>query len=81
MSDNVINFPSAVPFTIEENVEIPIDTSKVIEGALMANLKDVVIVGHDQNGDVYLASSSNNLPNVLWLLEIARFNVVANGPD
>lgn len=78
---DVIQFPGTTEFVVEEGVEHPISVDGVIEGVLKADLKELVVVGRMPTGEIYLASSSNNLPSVLWLLEIARFNVVANGPD
>lgn len=77
----IVQFPGMTALVVEPDVEMPIDPNLVLEGAVNANLRDIVICGRNENGEFYLASSSNNLPNVLWLLEIARFNLVANGPD
>ncbi len=81
VESNVVQFPGMTALTVEPDVEMPIPTANVLEGAVNADLKDVVICGRDKEGNFYLASSSNNLPNVLWLLELARFHLVANGPD
>ena len=50
---------------------LPIDPSKVLTGA-PDDLKEVLVIGHDKNGEFYFAVSDPNRPKILWLLENAR---------
>jgi hypothetical protein len=50
---------------------LPINVDRVINAAL-GKLKEVVVVGYDEDGDLYFASSEPGGPEVLWLLEKAK---------
>ena len=51
-------------------LDIPV--KRVIEGALEADLKSVVICGHTKEGDEFFASSLADGGDVLWLLERSK---------
>lgn len=51
---------------------LDIDPMKVIRGAEAANMQTVVIMGYDESGEEYFASSIANRANVLWLTERLR---------
>lgn len=46
--------------------------SRVAQGALDADLKQVVVIGEEEDGSLYLASSSGNNAENLWLIEVAK---------
>lgn len=46
--------------------KIPID--QVLDGAKDKNLKEVVVIGIDQDGESYLAASEGKLSNIYYLL-------------
>lgn len=50
-------------------LDIPVE--RVLEQA-KDNLKDVVLVGWDKDGELYFASNKANGGEVLWLLEKAK---------
>lgn len=50
-------------------LEIPAD--RVLEAAI-GEVRPVVVVGLDDNGDLYFATSEPKCPTVLWLLEKAK---------
>lgn len=52
------------------NEDVPV--AKVLAGAEMADLEEVVIVGYDKDGDFYFASSKASGPEVLWALAYAK---------
>ncbi len=57
---------TVVPFTGLTKLDIPVD--KILEGAKEANLKTVIVIGEDQNGESFLASSSGDLALMYWML-------------
>jgi hypothetical protein len=67
LTDNVL------PFTVY-TAEPAVDPDSVLEGQ-KGKLKDVFVIGYDQNGYLICASSSGYLPDLLWLLERARREV------
>lgn len=56
-----------IPLNCVTKLDIP--TEGVIRGILEKNLKDVIVIGYDQEGDEYFASSISDGGDVLWLLE------------
>jgi hypothetical protein len=78
---DIIKFPKTFnePLTTDK---VPIN--KVLSGADKANLKETVVIGYDEKGDFYFASSEADGPSVLWLLESAKkelLNVTFNPED
>jgi len=66
-------------FSIVDNVTVlpvvtshDIPTERVLTSALTSNLRRAIIIGEDENGDFYFASSSPDGPSVLWDLEMAK---------
>ena len=52
--------------------QLYIDPDKVLKGAI-GELEDCVVIGFEkEDGEIYLASSSANGPEILWLLEKAK---------
>lgn len=47
---------------------LDIPSERVIEGILKHNLKSVVVMGYDEHGEEYFASSMSDGGDVLWLL-------------
>lgn len=52
---------------ITTSLDVP--PSRVLAGALDANLETVVIMGYDKSGDTYFASSVADGGTILWLTE------------
>lgn len=59
---NVIALPATVTFTPEQ----------ALHSALQDNLSDVLIVGYDDKGELYIRSSRLNRADALFLLEKAK---------
>lgn len=59
--------------------EVP--DSQVLADAQAAGITDAVVMGWDKNGHMYLAHSSKDLGDVLWLLEQARDAILALGRE
>lgn len=55
---------------VPSRLDIPAE--RVLEWAGQANLKSVVVVGYDEDGEFYFASSYAGGPDALWLMEIAK---------
>lgn len=62
------------------NLDIPtkgdLPPNLVLDGALEADLKEVFVCGLTQDGGLYLASSGGYLPDMLFLLELAKRSVM-----
>ena len=50
-------------------LDIPSD--KILKKAI-GNVNDVIIIGWNEEGELYFASSKANGGDVLWLLELAK---------
>ena len=48
----------------------------VLEGAIMENLQSVVLIGYDQNGNEYVASSFNSHKESAYLLARAHMRML-----
>lgn len=42
---------------------------KVLRSAIENVPETVVVIGYDEDGDIYFASTTSDLPEVLWLIE------------
>lgn len=62
-NDNVLLYPGITPFNMPADVML--DKAK-------GHLDDVVIVGWDKDGDLFFSSSIGNGPEVNWLLDLAK---------
>jgi len=60
-------------FTGQTLVDIPPD--QVLAGA-RGKLDEVVVIGSKPNGDYYLASSTANRKEMLWILECVRIKLL-----
>jgi len=60
VSDKIVEFPGIT------RLDLPVD--RVLEGG-KDQLESVVIIGYDNNGEEYFASTIASGPEVLWLLE------------
>ena len=67
--NNIIKFPKDFKQQITTD-SIPVD--KILRGADKANLKETVVIGFDDKGEFYFASSEADGGTVLWLLEKAK---------
>ena len=70
---NVIEFEGVT------TLDIP--PERILKGARDANLADVVIIGYDDDGQFYFASSTAKGPEVLWLMELAKTRLIEIAED
>lgn len=49
--------------------KLDLDPTRIIDGAMVANLETIVVLGHTVDGQEYFASSISSGPEVLWLLK------------
>ncbi len=54
---------------------------RVIQGALNAKMTEVVIVGFDEDGEFYFASSKADSGDVIYHLEMAKHKLLQIGSD
>lgn len=62
--DNVVILPCLT--------KLDIPPERVLKAALEENMSSAVVMGYDENGEFYLATSISHGPDVLWLLELAK---------
>lgn len=60
---------------IVTSLDVP--PSRVLAGALDANLTDVVVMGYTQDGDQFFASSMSDGGTVLWLAEKMKVSLLS----
>lgn len=53
----------------------------LLRGALNAKLSEVIILGWDEDGELFFSGSSTSKPEILWLLESARMALFLHEPD
>lgn len=72
-----------LPGTERDNVEyldmattldLPVD--RVIKGALEKDLEQVVVIGWDEEGNLYLASSTGRQADIVHLLEFSKLAIL-----
>lgn len=56
-----------IPFEMFTTLDIPVEN--VLESALDNDLKNVLVLAYDENGEEYFASSTSDGKILLWLLE------------
>lgn len=57
---------------LDVETTLPIPPERVLEGAIKADLKDVLVVGKDKDGKLYVACSQAAYAEVILLLERAK---------
>lgn len=73
MNDNL----TGVTF-LHGTTTMDIESSKVLSGGLRNCVKDVVLIGYDQDDELYFASAVGDVTKVLWLLEQAKKQLLEN---
>lgn len=59
--------------------KLDLNPERVLRAALDASLKDAVIIGFDEDGDFYFASSKADGGLVIYLLEMAKKKLLEIG--
>jgi hypothetical protein len=70
--DNVVDFDGQ----IQLNADIDIPIEKVLEGAKNASLKTLLIIGEEEDGSLYFASSLGKLADIYWMLALVQKEVL-----
>lgn len=55
---------------------LDIPAERVLDGAVEAKLDRVVVLGYDQNGEEYFASSIADGGDILWLMERLKLRLL-----
>lgn len=77
MENNILLFPGTdeINFVINKPEQLlPVDN--ILDGARDNNLTDIILIGVDEDDELYLASNSNSLPKLLFLLENAKLKLL-----
>lgn len=61
---------AVVDLGIISRLDLPAE--RILNAAQQAELQDVVVIGYDADGELYVRASNAAGPEVLWLLERAR---------
>ncbi len=67
-------------FILDTVTSLPIPVERVLNAAKRCP-KDIVVIGWDENDDLYCASSTSDNREVLWLLEMAKQQVLSLNSD
>ena len=73
MADNVVDL------NCETVLDIPAE--KILEAAKDKNLRHVVIVGEDKDGEEFFASTTADSPLIIWMLERAKLEILRMADD
>jgi len=68
MTDNVVTLP------VVTKLDMP--PERVLDMAKAKGLTGAVVIGRDQAGDLYFASSIADGGDVLWLMELAKIELL-----
>lgn len=61
------------PVTVLETITThSLPTERVLNGALDAKLTSVIVIGWDEDGEFYFASSEASGASVVWDMEVAK---------
>jgi hypothetical protein len=71
LPDNVSIFPGVTPNDFEPAV--------ILRSALRGKLESCMIIGWDENGDLFFSSSKASGPDCLWLIEHAKRQLLEAG--
>ena len=55
---------------------LDIPAERVLNGGLEADLKDAVLIGRDQNGELYFAGTTSDAAKIVWLMEVAKIELL-----
>lgn len=58
--------------SLETATAVEISPDRVLQGAVNANLTEVVVIGQKPDGTVYFAMSTAEVPDVNWMLDCAK---------
>ena len=73
MTDNLVHFDGIT------RLDLP--PERILQKALEANLTGVVVIGWEEGGDIYHASSLADGGEVLWLLEKTKQDLLNTGEE
>lgn len=68
MTDNVVEWNGSTV--------LPLPCSKVLEKAIEADLKKVVVIGYTQEDGIYIATSDHTWAELNWLIDRAKMVVL-----
>ncbi|MER2512830.1 MAG: hypothetical protein ABTQ25_10540 [Nitrosomonas ureae] len=73
MTDNVVMYSGIT--------KLDLNADRVLLGAVDRGLKDVVIIGYDDDGEFYFSSSKADGGLVIYLLEMAKKKLLEIGDE
>lgn len=73
LPDNVRIFTGVTPNEFDPDI--------MIEAAKGQGLTKVIIIGWDKDGDLFFSANDGDGPECLWLLEIAKTQLIKNSME
>lgn len=75
MVDNIVKFPGVTEVITEDfdSVGPEVNVDDVLEGAKGCGLEDLILIGRNEEGQLYFASTHGRASQVLYDLESAKF--------
>lgn len=70
----IIPYLTVVPFPTRESDNTPVD--EILALASEVQLKSVLVLGIEQNDQLYISGSDNSLAEILWLLKICEKEIL-----
>ena len=61
----------------ETTLDIPMD--RVLEAAIGVGIEQGMVIGWNEEGLLYMASTTSNVPEMIFLLEKAKLQLLAGG--
>lgn len=68
-----------VDLDVVTSLDIPVE--RILRRATEADLDTAIVIGWDKEGELYFATSVSSGPEVLWLLEKTKANLLVAGED
>jgi hypothetical protein len=59
------------------NTKLDIEPEIVLKHALDSNLTEVAVMGYDQDGEIFLASSTGDIGRILVLVERLKLRILS----
>ena len=63
------------------NTRLDIPVERVLDAAKDAGIEMVLVLGRTKEGELYMAASTGDAPEILWLIECAKVHILDPNRD